>query len=111
MRARRPSPLAGLLLALALVWAGPGPLGLALQADAPAGAHALAGVHGGDCPCGHAEGAGAACDLGCPQCAQCHGMVAAAPAGAAVGRALPAGRPALRPRGPVPAAPFRPPRA
>ncbi len=104
---RRLSPLAGLLLALALVWAGPGHAAPLAATATPA----PAGVHGGDCLCGHAHGAGLACDLGCPQCAQCHGAAGAVPAAAALGRAMPAVRAAPRPTEPVPAAPFRPPRA
>jgi len=108
MRTRRPSPLAALLLAIALAWAGPGHAAPLAATATPAGTHA--GVHGGDCPCGHAHGTGLACDLGCPQCAQCHGAAGAVPAAAALGRAMPVVHAAPRPTGPVPAAPFRPPR-
>ncbi len=111
MRTGRPSPLAALLLAVALAWAGPGHLAPLAASAVPAGTHAVAGVHGDGCPCGHVHGAGAACEVGCPQCAQCHGAAGAVPAAAALGRAMPAVRAAPRPTEPVPAAPFRPPRA
>ncbi len=111
MGTRRPSPLAALLLVLALAWAGPGHLAPQAVAAVPTGVHALAGTHGGDCPCGHADGANAACELGCPQCAQCHGVVAAAPVAAVPVRVAPAVRAVPRPTEPVPAVPFRPPRA
>ncbi len=111
MGTRRPSPIAALLLVLALAWAGPGHLAPLAAAAAPAGVHAGAAVHGDGCPCGHVHGAGAACELGCPQCAQCHGVVAAAPVAAVPVRVAPAVRAVPRPTEPMPAVPFRPPRA